>query len=232
MPLDGVVRVMRASRRVTAGRRQARSDRGLVHPDQAHQQAAWHELHGYDAPRCPDGCVHYSRLRARLRTLSSAVQSSAQDAVALAGLAATTTSERSGKDAKRCVRASRSRRRTRLRTTALPTRPLTVIPTRVQPSSFGAMYTTSIGCGQPRCATSRTRRKSAGERSRCSRFTLDQSGAAHAAPRSDDGETLAPAQAASLEHRATGSGQHAFEKAVLPPTWDALRLVGTLGHAA
>jgi hypothetical protein len=49
---------------------------------------------------------------------------------------------------------------------------------------------------------------------------------------SDDGQALAPAQAASLEHRATGCGQHAFEKAVLPSTWDALRLIGTLGHGA
>ena len=49
---------------------------------------------------------------------------------------------------------------------------------------------------------------------------------------SDDGQALAPTQAAPLEHRATSGGQHAFEEAVLPSARDTLRLVSTLGHSA
>jgi hypothetical protein len=46
----------------------------------------------------------------------------------------------------------------------------------------------------------------------------------------DDGQALAPAQAATFEHCTAGSGKHAFEEAVLPFARDAFGLVGTLGH--
>jgi hypothetical protein len=48
----------------------------------------------------------------------------------------------------------------------------------------------------------------------------------------DDGEALAAAQTSALEHRTACRRQHALEEAVLPPTRDAFRLVGTLGHGA
>jgi hypothetical protein len=48
--------------------------------------------------------------------------------------------------------------------------------------------------------------------------------------RLDDGQALAPAQAATLEDGTAGGGKHAFHEAVLPFTRDALRLVSTLGH--
>ena len=57
--------------------------------------------------------------------------------------------------ARRARSASLRRRRTRLRTTALPTRLLTVMPTRIRPRSFGTTYSTSSGCGQPRGADDR-----------------------------------------------------------------------------
>ena len=49
---------------------------------------------------------------------------------------------------------------------------------------------------------------------------------------SDDGQALAPAETTAFEHGTAGGSQHAFEEAVFPLTWDAFRLVGTLGHKA
>ncbi len=48
--------------------------------------------------------------------------------------------------------------------------------------------------------------------------------------RLDDGQALAPAQAATFEYGTVGSRKHAFEEAVLPFARDAFGLVSALGH--
>jgi len=104
------------------------------------------------------------------------------------------------------------------------------VTTRLSGRSLGATYSTTRRCGQPRPARSQVRTKTGGERCRWARLTMRHGGRAHAGGALDDGQTLAPAQAAAFEHRAAGGGQHAFHEAVLPSTRDALRLVRTLGH--
>src|SRR5262245_12936318 len=122
------------------------------------------------------------------------------------------------------------RRRTRLRAVAFPTRPLTVIPSRACGRSFGAAYSTRSGVCQPRGARSRTAWKSALVRRRSSRFTARAHEQVAAGVRLNDREALAGAQAPTLEDGASGGGEHALQKAVLPLTRDAFRLVRTLGH--
>ena len=82
---------------------------------------------------------------------------------------------------KRARSASRRRRRTRLRTTALPTRPLTVMPTRARSRSLGATYSTSKWMRPAARRSVADAPKVGGVRSRCSRFTMRHAGAAHAA---------------------------------------------------
>src|SRR6266571_3389604 len=158
---DGGVGVVRAGGLVAASAWERRTDGRLVDTNQRH---------GYTAGplrQINKGVLDaHVIIPARLRTLSSAAHTSFQDAFALAGRAVMSTSLPDCNRGRRAIRASRRRRRTLLRTTALPTRPLTVMPTRVRSRSFGATCSTSNGWGQPRGARSRTRRNSAGVRSR------------------------------------------------------------------
>jgi hypothetical protein len=47
----------------------------------------------------------------------------------------------------------------------------------------------------------------------------------------DDGQSFAAAETTAFQHGTAGGSEHPLQKAVFAFSWDALRLVGTFGHA-
>ena len=163
--------------------------------------------------------------RARRSNSSVASRNDGQEASAAGARAMNTRSCPGNRSVRRCRTASRTRRFTPLRTTALPTRFPTEIPSRVASPSFGATYRTRSGCPHER-RIARTRWKSAGRRRRCSRRT-----AARSSPSVlYDRQTQTPTEPPTAQHVTPTTGCHSLEEAVLPLSWDALRLICSLRH--
>jgi len=141
VPLKRLLRVARAGRRVPARRWEERRERDLIDPDQQdhslHQPARDHEI-----PDTDRSLSRSSRIPWKLASRAS-------------GFAITTKSRPGGSCL--CRRTSRINRRTRLRTTALPTRLLAVIPTRDPLATFLCMRirTTSAPCCRRPCCWTR-----------------------------------------------------------------------------
>ena len=190
-------------------------------------------------------------------------RSASNGALAASGKAVTTISSRASGDLDGRVEwagtgnsssiNARSRRRTRLRTTAPPTRLHTAYPTRVPPQCFGRTATASA-TRRARLPERRTAAKSARRRSRCAPRVPDnvcvaevasviatmvgsgagrcasEIGAVAAAPRDrggSDREARASALAAPTDDLAPASRCHAREEPVLAEAGDALRLPGS-----
>ena len=163
--------------------------------------------------------------RARRSSSSVASRSAGQVASAAGARAINTRSCPGNTSARRCRTASRTRRFTRLRTTALPTRFPTEIPSRVASPSFGATYRTRSGCPHER-RTARTRWKSAGRRRRCARRMT-----ARPSPSVlHDRQPLASTEPPAVQYMTPTPARHSLEEAVLPLSWDALRLIRSLRH--
>src|SRR4051812_43127388 len=122
--------------------------------------------------------------------------------------------------------ASRSRRRTRLRTTALPTFLVTVNPTRAGPSSPRAC-TSSRKSGPRRFSPARAARNSERLRSVRSAGPTGLPGAGKSA-RSLGGEPLAAAVAAGRDHAAAALGGHAGPESMAALADKLGRLIGAL----
>ena len=116
--------------------------------------------------------------------------------------------------------SSRSCRRTRLRTTALPIRRLTETPSRGCPTPLGSAYRINSGCAQGRLPA-RSRWKSALERRRYARCMPGR------VPRGlDHGQALAALQPAAAQDVAPSGTGHALQEAVLALARNPLRLIG------
>src|SRR5690242_8460645 len=133
--LDGLIAILRAGRGEAAARRQDYRERPLVQTDDPHAYVS-HAL-----PRVfvsgVSGCVSGSK-PARSSSARTSPASAVYSTCATPGLPARTRSQPGGTSASKRRTASRSRRLTRLRTTALPTRLPTETPTRA-------------GAGSPAC---------------------------------------------------------------------------------
>ncbi len=170
-------------------------------------------------------CVTRLRLRARSAPRAS------YDASAAAGRARTTSAARPGSSSSngRCSRVRcRSRRFTRLRTTALPTALLTVKPTstgRAEESRSTRRWTTTVGVPArrpdrtaPRKASLSARRWTEGSTAVCRELRLS------------DCQALAALTATAGQDRTAGAGPHAKAETVHLVTATVVRLVGTLAH--
>jgi hypothetical protein len=173
-------------------------------------------------PACGAG---RGNIRARRRRSSVALRKSGQVASAAGARAMNTRSCPGSKSGRRFRTASRTRRFTPLRTTALPTRFPTEIPSLVASPSFGATYRTRSGCPHER-RIARTRWNSAGRRRRCARRMT-----ARPSPSClHDRQAQTPTEPPAAQHMSATPGGHSLEEAVLPLSWDALRLIRSLRH--
>ena len=159
---DRLLAVARTGRRKAAGRREQRRDRELIKADQPNRQS----FHRPPSAACGPLIVMVSR--ARRKSSSTAPRSADQSATALGARARNTRSQLGVRSIRRRRTASRIRRRTRFRTTALPTRRLTTTPSRGCPSSLDAVFSTRSELAQDRLLA-RTCWKSADPRSRYAR---------------------------------------------------------------
>src|SRR5581483_6660804 len=152
------------------------------------------------------------------------------EAAAALGRTTMTTSQPSRRPFRRARSSSRNRRRSRFRTTALPSRLLVEMPNRKAGPPVGQAWSTSRGCAQAR-PSPRTRRKSASE---ARRFSFRTAPASRATPgrsaptRLDDGEPLPTLEPTALEHVAPRVRRHARAKPVLTLARKPFWLPGTL----
>jgi len=163
--------------------------------------------------------------RARRSKSSAASRRAGQEASAAGARAMNTRSCPGSSSGRRWRTASRTRRFTPLRTTALPTRFPTEMPSLVVGPSFGATYRTRSGCPHER-RIARTRWKSAGRRRRCARRMT----ARPSPPGLHDRQSLASPEPPAAQHVSPTWAAHALEEAMLALSRHALRLIGSLCH--
>ncbi len=186
-------------------------------------------------------CAHYwraptCRRSSRPRTRSRSAARSAWRAPAAAGCARNTSKQPPGSEATRPRISSRSRRFTRLRTTAEPTARLTTKPTFGSASSGTGPAASSRCAGQGRATGPAARAHRALELLRAPHPRLlrqhDPSSRRRSAswPAKSDGELLAALAAARGKDGAAGTGTHPLAETVDlgPPT--VVRLERTLAH--
>jgi hypothetical protein len=150
IPLNRLIRIVRASRRKAARRRQQGREIFLIEPDDC-QEYSFH-----DVSRLSGSAFNN---RARRNRRAQALCTSGNDARLIAGRAIQTMSQPGSIKSHNRRTASDKRRRARLRTTALPTRRLVTNPHRLISCSLGRMHNTSSGCARlvPVCRTCRNR---------------------------------------------------------------------------
>jgi hypothetical protein len=130
--------------------------------------------------------------------------------------------------------ASRIRRFKRLRTVALPTRRLTVMPMRVRPAELGRRIMTKDG----KCARAPFRWRARNSARRRNRAAFGNAAAARAAICSSrlfrwngDRQTLTPLGTAALQYVPATSGRHSRAKSVSPLAPNVAGLKGALHRA-
>ena len=240
-------RVLAAGGGEPAGRREQRADEPAV-ADHGHDKSPRRQRRHGLVCQAQFRCAHSwrsaptCRRRSRPRTRSRSAARSAWRAPAAAGCARNTSRQPPGSQATRLRISSRSRRFTRLRTTAEPTARLTTKPT-FGPASVGtapagssrAPATTAPPARRPERSV---RRNSSGLLIRvcCGSTTppaqprLPATGPEGPSVADSDGELLAALATARGEHGAAGPGTHPQAEAVdlRPPT--VVRLERALAH--
>lgn len=200
-------------------------------------------LHSQSAGAAATGCAAQpaaglvgrigSISRARSNTSCTAASSAAYEASAAGARAVSTTSQPRVMPVSARRTISRSRRRTRLRTTAFPIRLETEKPQRVVPTSFGLAASVTSGWLHRRPCR-RTASKSAERRRRCW-SCIDASAQSWRHTRSGRGlhrQALAALGTACLEHAAAALGMHSLKKAVDALAATHFGLIGTLHGGA
>ena len=240
-------RVLAAGGGEPAGRREQRADKPAV-ADHGHDENPCRQRRHGLVYRAQFRCAHYwrsaptCRRRSRPRTRSRSAARSTWRAPAADGSARNTSRQPPGSQATRLRISSRSRRFTRLRTTAEPTARLTTKPT-FGPASVGtapagssrAPATTAPPARRPERSV---RRNSSGLLIRvcCGSTTppvqprLPATGPEDPSVAESDGELLAALATTRGEHGAAGPGTHPQAEAVdlRPPT--VVRLERALAH--
>jgi len=247
MRTESLQRVGTAGRLKPASRRDQRADQTPVHDNWRHEHPCRRRRNGCRLLYCPRAHRRCSaptcRRSSRPRTRSRSAARSAWHAVAAAGFARTTRRLPAGSES-RCSRTkTRSRRFTRLRTTAVPTARLTIKPTFADSSGRTPGQGTAIPesgesgttrcpviAGRPARRPSRTaRRKSAGRFIRACRGSICGTPAS-ARTKASGAQLVAALAAARGQNRAARPGTHPQPEAMglRPPA--VVRLERTLAH--